>query len=74
MANAKFAVYLKDVNRIDYESIRDTEEAIKPYLDEWYSEDKNAVVAIVDVRLIDVRDKPNVEKVPKQGILFGDET
>ena len=72
MANSKFAVYLKDVNRIDYESIRDTEEAIKPYLDEWYSEDKNAVVAIVDVRLIDVRDKPNVEKVPKQGILFGE--
>ena len=70
MANAKFAVYLKDINRIDFESIRDTEDDLLPYLDEWYAEDKNAVVAIVDVRLIDIRDKQNVEKVAKQSVLF----
>jgi predicted phosphoadenosine phosphosulfate sulfurtransferase len=76
VANAKFAVYLKDVNRIDFESIRDTEEALVPYMHEWYSEDANAVVAIVDVRLIDIRDKAEVEsKVGKQSVLFaGDET
>lgn len=74
MANAKFAVYLKDIRRIDFESIRDTEESLLPYMQEWYSEDSNAVVAVVDVRLIDIRDKPNVEKVAKQSVLFaGDE-
>lgn len=70
---AKFAVYLKDINRIDFESIRDTEDQLVPYMQEWYSEDANAVVAVVDVRLIDIRDKLNAEKVAKQSVLFAGE-
>lgn len=54
-----FGVYDPRTKFLDTESLQKWQSEAQEYLDQWYAEDPNVILAMVDIKIVDVYRKPH---------------